>query len=84
MNGQVGLLGLAGVYSLRPAAASRGFTSTSAVERFKSDDGLRLDDGQRRSPSGPDAREQGQEPEVGLRERHSPLPGALQYLQLMP
>ena len=32
------------------------------------DDGLRLDDDERRSPSGPDAREQDPEPAIGLRE----------------
>src|SRR5713101_2922581 len=36
------------------------------------DDGLRLDDHERRSPSSPDAREQAPEPTVRLREPHPP------------
>jgi hypothetical protein len=56
----------------------------SEVSSVPDDDGLRLDDDERRSPSGPDAREQGPEPAVGLREPHSPRPRALPDLQLMP
>ena len=48
------------------------------------DDGLRLDDDERRSPSGPDAREHDPEPTVRLREPQPPRPGALQHLQLVP
>ena len=48
------------------------------------DDDLRIDDHDRRSPSGPEAREHDPEPPVRLREPHPTRAGALQHLQLMP
>src|SRR6266849_3348844 len=48
------------------------------------DDGLRLDDHERRWPSGPKAREHDPEPAVRLRERHPPRSGALEHRQLVP
>jgi hypothetical protein len=48
------------------------------------DDGLRLDDDERRSPSGPEAREHDPEPPVGVREPRPSRSGALQHLQLVP
>ena len=48
------------------------------------DDGLRLDDHERCSPFGPEAREQDPEPTVCLGEPQSPRPGSLEHLQLMP
>jgi hypothetical protein len=48
------------------------------------DDGLRLDEDQRRSPSGPDTRQHDPEPPVCLREPDSVRSGALQYVKLVP
>ena len=48
------------------------------------DDGLRLDDDERRSPSGPEAREHDPEPTVCLRKPQPPGPRSLQHLQLVP
>ncbi len=48
------------------------------------DDSLRLDDHERRWPSGPKAREHDPEPAVRLRERHPPRSGALEHRQLVP
>jgi hypothetical protein len=56
----------------------------SEAARVPRDDGLRLDDDERRSPSGPEAREQDPEPAVGLHEPDSPWSGTLQHLQLVP
>ena len=47
------------------------------------DDGLRLDDYECRSPSGPDARELAPEPTVRLPQLQPPRPGALQHVQLV-
>jgi hypothetical protein len=47
-------------------------------------DGLRLDDDERRSPSGPDARELAPERTVCLREPRPPRPSPWQHLQLVP
>jgi hypothetical protein len=49
-----------------------------------SDDGLRLHNHERSSPSGPDARQQDPEPAVHLREPDSPRSGALQHVKLVP
>ena len=48
------------------------------------DDGLRLDDDERRSPAGPDAGDRDPEPPVRFRHPQPPRPRALQHLQLMP
>jgi hypothetical protein len=48
------------------------------------DDGLGFHDHERRSPSGPDARQQDPEPAVRLREPDSRRSGALQHVQLVP
>ena len=48
------------------------------------DDGLRLDDHERRSQSSPAARERHREPPVYPPARHSPRSRALQHAQLMP
>ena len=55
-------------------------TETPAVPR---DDRLRLDDDERRSPTGPRAGQADPEPPVRLYETHSPRPCSLQHLQLM-
>jgi hypothetical protein len=47
------------------------------------DDGLRLHDDERCSPSGPEAREHDPEPTVGLRKPQPSRPGSLQHLQLV-
>ena len=47
------------------------------------DDGLRLDDDERRSPFGPETREHDPEPTVRLCEPQPPRPRALQHLQLV-
>ena len=48
------------------------------------DDGLRLDDPERRSPFGPDTRQDDPEPTVPLGEPSPPRAGALQHLHLVP
>jgi hypothetical protein len=48
------------------------------------DDGFRLDDDERRSPSAQHTREYDPEPTVRLREPQPPRPGALQHLPLVP
>jgi hypothetical protein len=53
---------------------------TASVPR---DDGLRLDNDERRPPSGPEAREQDPEPSVRLREPRPPRAAALQHRQLV-
>jgi hypothetical protein len=45
---------------------------------------LRLDDDERRSPSGPDVRKQAPEPTVRRLEPQALRPRALQHLQLVP
>ena len=47
------------------------------------DDGFRLDDPERCSPFGPEAREHDPKPTIRLCEPKPPRPGALQYLQLV-
>ena len=56
-------------------------SETAPVPR---EDGLRLNDDERRSPSGPEARKQDPEPAVDRREPDSTRSGALQHLQLVP
>ena len=47
-------------------------------------DGFRLHDGQRGSPSGPDARQHDPEPAIRLLEPDSPRSGAFEHRQLVP